>query len=77
MIFLKSEIFNPQLVLLDGRRLFLPQLRDVLQRLGVLRGAEDLVELLLQRRRLAEGPVAVLLVHKDDVFQDGLTHAHL
>jgi len=38
---------------------------------------EDVVELLLERGRLAEGPVALLLVAEDDVLEDGLGDTEL
>lgn len=38
---------------------------------------KDVVKLLLERGRLAEGPVALLLVAEDDVLENGLGHAEL
>ena len=76
MVLLHLELFFDQAELFDFLRVLLLQLADVLQRLGVLRGAEDLVELLLERRRLAQRPVRVLLVHKHHVLQNRLRDAH-
>src|SRR3569833_102944 len=43
----------------------------------VLLGLEYLVELLLQRTRLAQGPEGLILVAEDDILQDGLGDAEL
>ncbi|KAI3477171.1 hypothetical protein L1887_61165 [Cichorium endivia] len=44
---------------------------DVVERFGVARRFEDIVELLLQARGLGEGPIAVFLMAEDDVLEDG------
>ena len=40
--------------------------------LGVLGGREDVIKLLLQGLPLSQRPIRLLLVHKDDILQDGL-----
>eukprot|EP00982_Pelagococcus_subviridis_P001247 10108-Pelagococcus_subviridis.AAC.2 len=68
VVALHAQRFYLELVLLDRRALLLAQLVDVLQRFRVFRGAENFVKLLLQRRRLSQRPVAVLLMHEHDVL---------
>lgn len=40
--------------------------------LGVLCSGEDVIKFLLQGLPLSQGPVGVLLVHKDYILQDSL-----
>ncbi len=46
--------------------------REASAHLGVLCGGKDVVKLAFQGLPVSQRPVGVLLVHKDDVLQDGL-----
>mmetsp|Transcript_10007 Transcript_10007/g.41225 ORF Transcript_10007/g.41225 Transcript_10007/m.41225 type:complete len:246 (+) Transcript_10007:3561-4298(+) len=63
-------------MLFDRRGLLLSQPSDVLEGLCVLRSAEYLVKLFLQRRCLSQRPVAVLLVDEHHVLEDRLADSH-
>ena len=76
VIFLQPEVLHPQLMLFDRRGLLLSQPSDVLEGLCVLRSAEYLVKLFLQRRCLSQRPVAVLLVDEHHVLEDRLADSH-
>lgn len=45
---------------------------NIIQRLSVLRGLEDIIELLLKDRRFCQWPVGILLMAEYDVLQYGL-----
>jgi hypothetical protein len=53
----------PRAGLFNDHRLVTLQLADVLERFGVLGGAEDFVELFLERGRLAQRPGAYTRSH--------------
>ena len=76
VVLLHAKLLLDEAKLLYLDVLLLLQLVDVLERLGVFGGGEDLVELFLERRRLAEGPVGILLVDEDDVLENRLGDAH-
>ena len=69
----RAQLGFEQLLLL---LLVLGDLADVVDRLRELRRREDVVELLLQRRVVAERPARLLLVNEDDRLEHGGRDAH-
>lgn len=53
----------------------LADLAQLVQRFRVLGRVEDFVEDLFQVSLIAEGPIRLVLVAEDDVFEDGVAHA--
>jgi hypothetical protein len=62
----KQARYVPYAALIEGK------LHGLRADLGVLGGREDVVKSLLEGLPLSQGPVGVLLMHKDHIFQDSL-----
>mmetsp|Transcript_36913 Transcript_36913/g.116092 ORF Transcript_36913/g.116092 Transcript_36913/m.116092 type:complete len:241 (+) Transcript_36913:1030-1752(+) len=70
------HVLELELVLAHLPRLLGAELADRLEGLGVACGREDVIELLLEDRAFRQRPVGFLLVHEDDVLQNGLGNSH-
>lgn len=71
MLPLDRQTGQSLLLSLQIRYSFLSDALDIIEGLGVLCSFEDVVELLLEHRRLSERPIRVFLMTENHVLQHG------